>query len=81
MFKVGTVEVVVADERTLLAMKMRASRGRRDEVDIKFLLDKCGISSVDEALALYEEYFPEHELPDRAVPMLRYALDQLNLES
>ena len=81
VFKVGTVEVVVADERTLLAMKMRTSRGRRDEVDIKFLLDKCGISSVDEALTLYEEYFAEDELPDRAVPMLRYALGQLNLES
>jgi len=81
VFTVGTVEVVVADERTLLAMKMRASRGRRDEVDIKFLLDKCGISSVDEALALYGEYFPEDELPDGAVPMLRYALDQLSLES
>ena len=80
VFKVGTVEVVVADERTLLAMKMRASRGRRDEVDIKFLLDKCGVTSVDGALALYEEYFPEDELPDRAVPMLRHALDQLDLE-
>ena len=80
VFKVGTVEVVVADERTLLAMKMRASRGRRDEVDIKFLLDKCGVTSVDGALALYEEYFPEDELPDRAVPMLRHAFDQLDLE-
>jgi hypothetical protein len=72
--------VVVADERTLLAMKMRASRGRRDEVDIKFLLDECGINSVDEALALYEEYFPEDDLPDRAVPMLRHALQQLKME-
>ena len=77
VFKVGTVEVVVADERTMLAMKMRASRGRRDEVDIKFLLDKCGITSVDRALALHEEYFPEDQLPDRAVPMLRHALEQL----
>ena len=77
MFTVGTVEVVVADERTLLAKKMRASRGRRDEVDIKFLLDRCGVSSVDEALALYEEYFPEDELPDRALPMLRHALGQV----
>jgi hypothetical protein len=80
VFKVGTVEVVVADERTLLAMKMRASRGRRDEVDMRFLLDKCGIASVDKALALYEEYFPEDELPDRAVPMLRHALEKLEME-
>ena len=80
VFKVGTVEVVVADERTLLAMKMRASRGRRDEVDIVFLLDKCGITSVEGALTLYEEYFPEDELPDRAVPMLRHALERSQKE-
>ena len=80
VFKVGTVEVVVADERTLLAMKMRASRGRRDEVDIEYLLDKCGITSVDGALVLYEEYFPEDELPDRALPMVKHALEQLATE-
>jgi hypothetical protein len=77
VFKVGSVEVVVADERTLLAMKMRASRGRRDEADIQFLVDKCRITSVDDALELYEEYFPEDELPPRAIPMLRHALDGL----
>jgi hypothetical protein len=77
VFKVGTVEVVVADERTLLAMKMRASRGRRDEVDIEFLLQACRVSTVDEALAVYEEYFPEDELPERAVPMLQHALEHL----
>jgi hypothetical protein len=77
VIKVGSAEVVVADERTLLAMKMRASRGRRDEADIQFLVDKCRITSVDDALALYEEYFPEDELPPRAIPMLRHALDEL----
>jgi hypothetical protein len=75
VFKVGSVEVVVADERTLLAMKMRASRGRRDEADIKFLLNECHITSIDDALVLYEEYFPEDEFPPRAIPMLRHALD------
>ena len=75
VIKVGSVEVVVADERTLLAMKMRASRGRRDEADIQFLLGKCHITSVDDALALYEEYFPEDDLPPQAIPMLRHALD------
>jgi hypothetical protein len=69
--------VVVADERTLLAMKMRASRGGRDEADIQFLLDKCQITSVDDALSLYEEYFPEDELSPRAIPMLRHALERL----
>jgi hypothetical protein len=76
VIKVGSVEVVVADERTLLAMKMRASRGRRDEADIGFLLGKCKITSVDDALALYEEYFPEDELPPQAIPMLRHTLGE-----
>lgn len=80
VFKVGSVEVVVADERTLLAMKMRASRGRRDEIDIQFLLRKCGITSVDDALLLYEEYFPEDELPARAAPMLQHALEQIRMQ-
>jgi hypothetical protein len=30
VFKVGRIEIVSADERTMLAMKMRASRGSRD---------------------------------------------------
>jgi hypothetical protein len=76
VIKVGSVEVVVADERTLLAMKMRASRGRRDEADIDFLLRKCRIISVADALVLYEEYFPEDELPPQAIPMLRHALGE-----
>jgi hypothetical protein len=75
VYKVGSVEVVVADARTLLAMKMRASRGKRDEADIQFLLERCKITSVDTALELYEQYFPEEELPPRALPMLRHALD------
>jgi hypothetical protein len=73
---VGTVEVVVADERTLLAMMMQASKGRRDEADIEILLGTCQIISVDAALALYEEYFPEDELPPQVIPLLRHALGE-----
>ena len=76
VIKVGSVEVVVADERTLLAMKMRAGRGRRAEADTDLLLGKCRITSVAAALALYEEYFPEDELPPQALPMLRHALGE-----
>lgn len=76
VIKVGSVEVVVADERTLLTMKMRASWGRRDEADIEFLLGKCRITSVAGALALDEEYFPEDDLPPQALSMLRQALGE-----
>ena len=73
---VGTLEIFTADARAMLAMKMRASRGRRDEADLGFLLDACGITTDGEAISLYDEYFPEDPLPDRAVPMIRFALER-----
>src|SRR6202789_270597 len=59
IFKSGNVEIVAADERSMLAMKMRAGRGARDRPDIEFLVKRCGVTTVAEALDLYEEYFPE----------------------
>jgi hypothetical protein len=78
--RVGSVEIAVADQRIMLAMKLRASRGRRDELDIEYLLRICGIASEHEALTLYEEYFPDDELPVRARPMLQHALAKLTDE-
>jgi hypothetical protein len=74
VLKVGKIDVVAADERTMLAMKLRASRGARDQDDIEFLLRKCGIEDEVAARALYDEYFPEDPLPQRALPMLRHAV-------
>lgn len=62
LFQFGSLDILAADNRTMLAMKIRASRGRRDEPDIAFLLQACGITTVTEAFALYEEYFPD-EIP------------------
>ncbi|MGA2307785.1 MAG: nucleotidyltransferase [Acidimicrobiales bacterium] len=76
--RVGNVEMVAADERAMLAMKMRASRPSRDFEDIKFLLDLCGVSSESDAVSLYNEYFPDDPLPKRALPLLRAALPQQN---
>jgi hypothetical protein len=73
--RVGTLEMFTADARAMLAMKLRASRGRRDEADISFLLHECGITTEEEAILVYEEYFPEDPLPDQARPMVRFALD------
>ena len=52
--KMGTIEVYTADPRSLLAMKLRASRGQRDQVDLTVLLHECGIETVKEAAALFE---------------------------
>jgi Nucleotidyltransferase of unknown function (DUF6036) len=75
VFKVGNVEILTADERTMLAMKMRASRGSRDIEDIRLLLAKCHIQDEGQAHALYNEFFPEDPLPTRAGPLLRRALE------
>ena len=76
LYHFGTLDILAADDRTMLAMKMRASRGRRDEPDIAFLLEKCGITSVEQAFALYEEYFPEDPAPRRARSILEHLLSR-----
>ena len=81
ILKSGNVEIVAADERSMLAMKMRAGRGSRDRPDISFLVKRCGITSVAEALDLYDEYFPEDPLPDRTLPLLDEAIEALGPQS
>ena len=74
LYRFGSLEILAADNRTMLAMKIRASRGRRDEPDIALLLQLCGITSVEQAIELYEEYFPEDPPPKRASAILTYLL-------
>jgi hypothetical protein len=81
ILKSGNVEIVAADERSMLAMKMRAGRGSRDRLDIKFLVKRCGVTSVAEALDLYDGYFPEDPLPDRTLPLLDEAIEALGPQS
>ena len=74
LYRFGSLEILAADDRSMLAMKIRASRGQRDEPDIALLLELCGITSVEQGLALYEEYFPEDPPPKRATAILKYLL-------
>lgn len=66
----GTVVVHIASPQVLLAMKIRASRPARDTPDIMFLCKYLDLSSVDQALDIYENYYPEDPLPNRALPIL-----------
>lgn len=66
----GSVEVAVASARCVLAMKVRASRGRQDRADLELLIRVCGVSSREALLAIYESFFPEDPLPARAYLML-----------
>jgi Nucleotidyltransferase of unknown function (DUF6036) len=70
------VVVTVASSEALLAMKIRASRGRLDIGDIEFLLRAVGVTTVKSAVALYETYYPEDPLKPQAIPMLQAILDE-----
>ena len=66
----GGVTVWVAGPQHMLAMKLRAARGRRDETDIEALLDRCGIRSLAAAEELFERYYPDVELKELAVAVI-----------
>jgi hypothetical protein len=59
------LDVSVANEQTLLAMKCAASRSPEDARDIRFLTDRLGLSSAKEILDLVERYYPADRLPVR----------------
>lgn len=60
------VSVEIAPADLLLAMKLLAGRGLRDGDDIDLLCDSCGIDSVAAAVAVFDRYYPEHEMSERA---------------
>lgn len=62
--------VRVAGPQLLLAMKLWAARGRRDAGDIDLLLDACQVTSVSQAVAIFERYYPEESLSERACRQL-----------
>lgn len=67
------LRVAAASPEHLLAMKVHAAR-RRDRDDIRFLVRRLGLTSVDQILALCAEVFPDEPVPDRARLVLEDAL-------
>ena len=65
------VIVEVGTARLLLAMKLHAARGLRDTDDIEVLVTRCGLTSVEEAIDLYEAHYRADPLPERARAKLR----------
>ena len=55
-------------------MKVLAAR-RRDGGDIRFLIRRLGLASVDQVLALCADVFPDEPVPDRARLIVEEAFD------
>jgi hypothetical protein len=69
------LRVLVASAEHLLAMKVMAAR-RRDAADIELLLDRLGLRTVEEVIALCAEVFPDEPVPARARLVLEDALSR-----
>lgn len=56
--------VMGASPEYMLAMKLQAARGA-DAEDLRLLLDECGISAPEDALAIHDRLFPDRPAGDR----------------
>jgi hypothetical protein len=72
------LRVAAASPEHLLAMKVLAAR-RRDSDDIRFLIQRLSLTSLDQVLAICAEVFPDEPVPDRARLILEDALEEEDL--
>jgi hypothetical protein len=69
------LEILVADDRTLLAMKCAAARTTEDAGDIAILAERLGLASSAEILAVVLGYYPSDRLPVRTQLLLEEMFD------
>jgi hypothetical protein len=69
------LDISVADERTLLAMKCAAARTAEDARDIRWLADRLGLRSSAAVLQVVLRYYPADRLPVRTRLLLEEMLD------
>ena len=60
------LDVSIADERTLLAMKCAAARTEEDSADIRLLAARLGLHAASDVLRIVTEFYPAERLPVRA---------------
>ena len=71
----GSLEVYFADDEMMLALKLRAGRGRLDRPDLVALLDRLGISSEEGALQVFDSFYPNDVISPGGLATLRAALE------
>lgn len=69
------LDVQVADDRTLLAMKCAAARSAEDAGDIAFLARRLGLTTTASVLAVVLSYYPADRLPVRTRLLLEEHFD------
>jgi hypothetical protein len=69
-FSIRNVEILVARPPLLLAMKLLAGRGRRDYPDISLLLEICEVTTVDQAIEIFDQFYPTEVLSPRTLSYL-----------
>lgn len=74
VMKVGDAILLIANTDALLAMKLFAARGK-DMPDLEYLLDSCGITTLDGAADVFERYYPGDALSDTAISRVRAIFD------
>lgn len=67
------IAVLVASARYLFAMKAQAARIETDAEDLRFLADHLGITTVDEALAIVEDFYD----PQRIRPITQHLVAEI----
>ena len=70
--EVGKVRVFVAQPMMLLAMKLRAGRGRRDLPDLEPLLAASGLHTIEDVQETFDAYYPHDDMK----PLSRHWLEE-----
>jgi len=74
IINVGSIEISIGDPHYILAMKILASRTRKDRDDIVLLCKECGITSAQQAVQVFKEYYPYEPVTTKAMALLRSVL-------